>query len=142
MTDFFTRYNRFAVLGLSRKPKSFSRQACEFLKSQGCQIYPVNPHTEKIDGQVCYKSIADTPDPQAAIFFTNPRVTEKLLPVCKEKGIIHVWLQQGSADNDVLKVADNLGIQYENSCVFMHHPKAGFPHNLHRSIVKILGLGK
>jgi len=142
MNDFFTRFNQFAVLGLSRNPKSFSRQACAFLKTEGYEIYPVNPNTDVIDGQACYNSVESLPEVQAAIFFTPPRVTESLLPVCKDKGIIDVWFQQGSADKAVISIADNLGLNYKNSCVFLHHPHAGFPHNLHRSIVRILGMEK
>ena len=142
MNDFFTRFKRFAVLGLSRNPKSFSRQACAFLKSEGYELYPVNPNTEVIDGQACYSSVASVPEVKAAIFFTPPRVTERLLPECKDKGINDVWFQQGSADNAVIKVADELGMTYKKSCVFMHHPKAGFPHNFHGLIVRILGMDK
>jgi len=142
MKDFFTRFNRFAVLGLSRNPKSFSRNACAFLRSQDCDIYPVNPNTDDIDGQVCYSSVEYLPEVQAAIFFTPPRVTEKLLPLCKEKGIVNMWFQQGSADKAVINAADKLGINYKNSCVFMHHPKAGFPHNFHGFMVRILGMDK
>jgi uncharacterized protein len=142
MNDFFVRFNRFAVLGLSRNPKSFSRQAYTFLKSEGCEIYPVNPNTDSIDGQTCYNSVATLPDAAAAIFFTPPRITETLLPACKDKGILNVWFQQGSADKAVIKAAEELGLSYENSCVFMHHPHAGFPHNFHGFIVRILGRGK
>lgn len=140
MKDFFQRFNRFAVLGLSRDPKAFSRTACTFLASQGCDIYPLNPHTDNIDGLTCYQTVASLPDQvQAAIFFTPPRVTEQLLPQCKERGILDIWFQQGSADEAVLKVAEKMGFNFTRSCVFMHHPAAGFPHNFHRFIVNILG---
>ena len=142
MNDFFAKFNRFAVLGLSRNPKSFSRQACAFLKTEGYEIYPVNPNTDVIEGQACYNSVESLPAVPAAIFFTPPRVTESLLPVCKDKGIINVWFQQGSADKAVITIADELGLIYKNSCVFLHHPHAGFPHNFHRLIVRMLGRDK
>lgn len=142
MNDFFARFNRFAVLGLSRNPKSFSRQAYAYLQSEGYELYPVNPHAQGIEGQVCYSSIENLPHVQAAIFFTPPRVSEILLPVCKAKGITDVWFQQGSADNAVLKVADDLGMDFKNSCVFLHLPNSGFPHNFHRLIVRILKTDK
>jgi len=140
MKDFFVRFNRFALLGLSRDSKSFSRQACTFLRSKGYEIFPVNPNVDIIDGQTCYPSVESLPEVQAAIFFTPPRITETLLPKCKEKGIVEVWFQQGSADQAVMKAADELGIAYNNSCVFLHNPEAGFPHNIHRFVVKILGI--
>lgn len=142
MNDFFIRFKRFAVLGLSRDSKSFSRQAYAFLKSQGYELYPVNPNIEAIDDQECFNSVENLPDVQAAVFFTSPRVSEKLLPVCKSKGITDVWFQQGSADSAVLKAADDLGMAYRKSCVFMHLPNAGFPHNFHRFLARILGMDK
>ncbi|HWP96520.1 MAG TPA: CoA-binding protein [Syntrophomonadaceae bacterium] len=138
MEDFFIRFKKFAVVGLSGNPKSFSRGACNFLKSQGCSIYPVNPHVGEIDGQACYSSLDAIPEVlQAAIFFTNPRVTVEQLELCKEKGITRVWFQQGSADDAVIHRAKELGLQYKNSCVFLHQPNAGFPHNFHRLINKV-----
>lgn len=142
MNDFFKRYNTLAVMGLSRNPKAFSRQAYSFLRSKGYQLYPVNPNTKNIDGDPCYPSLESLPEVQGAIFFTTPSVTGKLLPECKEKGITNVWFQQGSTDKTVHQLADNLGIRYVDSCVFLHHPDSGFPHNFHRFMVKIFGQGK
>ncbi|KAF1084454.1 hypothetical protein SPSYN_02231 [Sporotomaculum syntrophicum] len=139
MNDFFARFKSLAVLGLSRKPKSFSRQAYDFLQSQGYELYPVNPHAKAIAGQACYDSVEALPEVEAAVFFTPPGVSMALLPLCKEKGIVYVWFQQGSADKAVLKVADELGITYTKSCVFLHQPGAGFPHNVHRILAGVFG---
>ncbi|MDD4803551.1 MAG: CoA-binding protein [Syntrophomonas sp.] len=137
MEDFFMKFKEFAVVGLSSNSKSFSRGACNYLKSQGYSIYPVNPNVKEIDGQTCYSSLDSVPQVQAAIFFTNPRVTVEQLAICKEKGINQVWFQQGSANAYVIDKAKELGLQYKNSCVFLHQPNAGFPHNFHRFINKV-----
>lgn len=137
MKDFFEKFKEFAVVGLSGNPKSFSRDACSFLKSQGYIIYPVNPNVKEIDGQTCYNSLDTVPPVQAAVFFTNPRVTVEQLAICKEKGITHLWFQQGSADADVVDKAQKMGLQCKISCVFLHQPNAGFPHNVHRFINKV-----
>lgn len=71
--------------------------------------------------------------------FTPPEITAKLLPLCKKQGIDDVWFQQGSADQSVLSKAAQLGVSYVDSCVFLHHPESGFPHNFHRFMVKIFG---
>jgi len=139
MNDFFARFKTLAVLGLSRDPKSFSRQAYSFLQSKGYELYSVNPHVSSIDGQVCFESVEALPEVQAAIFFTNPGVSMELLPLCREKGIVNVWFQQGSADQAVLKAADKLGVTCTKSCVFLHHPGAGFPHNIHRFLAGAFG---
>ncbi|HRY13669.1 MAG TPA: CoA-binding protein [Syntrophomonadaceae bacterium] len=142
MNDFFQRFNRLAVLGLSRNPKAFSRQAYSFLLSKGYDLYPVNPNADSIDGQTCYPTVDALPSVQGAIFFTPPQITAELLPLCQRHGIKDVWFQQGAADPKVLKEASQLGISYVDSCVFMHHPESGFPHNVHRFMVKIFGKGQ
>ena len=73
MNDFFVRHKKFAILGLSRDPKSFSRQAYSYFKSQGYEMYPVNPNVELIDDQACYQSIESLPDVKAAVFFAPTR---------------------------------------------------------------------
>lgn len=140
MKDFFNKYHRFAIIGLSRNPKSFGRGACKFLAAQGCTLVAVNPLQDNIDGIVSVPSLDLVPEVDGAIFFTNPRVTAQLLPQCLEKGIKRVWFQQGAADEAVLRMAKQMDISYTNSCVFLHHPKAGFPHTIHRAIARIFKL--
>lgn len=134
MEDFFNRYKRLAFIGLSSNPKSFSRGVFKFLREQGYEIYPVNPALEQVDNQKCYKSIESLPAAEAVLFFTNPRVTLDLLPVCKARGLEHVWFQQGAANEEVLNLARQLNLDYKDSCVYLHHDKAGFPHSFHRFI--------
>lgn len=138
--DFFTKYKRFAVVGLSRNPKSFSRGACKFLIEQGCKLVAVNPRETNIGGIKSLPSLTEVPEVDGVIFFTNPQVTATLLPQCLDKGIRRVWFQQGTADGTVLRLAQQMGLHYTNSCVFLHHPKAGFPHNVHRAIATIFKL--
>ncbi len=56
----------------------------------------------------------------------------------QENGDKPCVFQQGSANNDVLNKAIELGLKYKNSCVFLYHQNAGFPHNFHRLINKVL----
>jgi len=142
MNDFFQRYNRLAVLGLSRSPKAFSRQVYSFLLTKGYELYPVNPNADNIDGRPCFPTVAALPPVQGAIFFTPPEITAKLLPLCQQQGIKEVWFQQGAANQTVLEEASRLGITYVDSCVFLHHPESGFPHNFHRFMVKIFSKGQ
>lgn len=140
MNGFFDRHRKFAVLGLSRDPKAFSRQIYAFLSAQGYEMLIVNPNADFIDDQTCYQTVESLPEVDAAIFFTKPRITEAVLPSCKEKGIVDAWFQQGSADDTVMKMAGELGIDYKSSCVFLQFSNTGFPHNLHRFVMKILGM--
>lgn len=134
MNSFFRDFKRLAVIGLSRNPKSFSRQAYNLLKANGHELFPVNPNLENIDQDRCYQTIADVPAVEAAVFFTNPQTTLELLPACRDKGITSVWFQPGAANPETMQEAERLGLKAVNSCVFLHHPGSGFPHNVHRFI--------
>ncbi len=137
MKDFFERFHAFALVGASQNPHAFSRKTYDFLASQNCTIYAVNPKLTEINGRPAFKTIEELPSVEAVLFFTNPRVSEKLLEACKNKGIENIWFQQGAADKAVLLKAQQMGFNYEDSCVFLHHPRAGFPHNFHRFINRV-----
>jgi len=138
MDSFFRDFKRFAVVGLSRDPKRFSRKIYDFLKAEGCQLYPVNPSADRIDGERCYQSFAELPDVEAAIFFTNPKVSQELLPACKQRGITNVWFQVGAANPEIIKEAKEIGLVPRNSCVFLHHPNSSLPHKIHRFFHKLI----
>lgn len=142
MEDFFNRHKTLVFLGLSGNPKSFSRGVFRFLSEQGYKIYPVNPALEQVEGHKCYKTIESVPAAEAVLFFTNPRVTLELLRDCKARGFEHVWFQQGAADEEVLKLARQLDLDYKYSCVYLHHNKAGFPHSIHRFINRTFKLNQ
>lgn len=134
MESFFNDFHDLAVIGLSRESGGFSRKAYEFLKSEGYRLYPVNPHTDNIDGDKCYLSLKEIPRVEAAIFFTKPEITKQMLPICQQKGIQNLWFQFGSFNSEVISAAEKLGLKPVSSCVFLHHPNSKFPHNIHRFI--------
>jgi len=138
MDNFFQESKSFAVLGLSRKPNSFSRKAYDFLKKEGYDLVPINPHVTNIDGEKCYRSLSEINDIQAAIFFTSPEVSRELLPLCKEKGINNLLFQFGSITKEDLKEANALGLNARYACVFLYHPHAGFPHNVHHFLHNLI----
>ncbi|MFZ5944681.1 MAG: CoA-binding protein [Bacillota bacterium] len=139
MDSFFQDYKTLAVLGLSRNPKSFSRNAYDFLQKEGYQLYPVNPKGEDAEGINFFSSLDDVPPVEGAVFFTSPEVSKELISHCAAKNIRNLWFQLGSIDESGLVKARNLGLNAKKSCVFLHHPNSGFPHNIHRAINNLLG---
>lgn len=132
MEKFFQGKKSFAVLGLSRKTRSFSRSAYNFLKQQGYRLYPVTPHADSIKEIKCYKSLAEIPPVDGAIFFTNSKISKDLAKECQKKGIKDLWFQLGSISKEDLAKVQARGLNAVNSCVYLHHSTAGFPHNVHR----------
>jgi predicted CoA-binding protein len=52
-----------AVVGHSDKPDRTSYHIAQFLRGVGYKVYPVNPGVSAIDGQPCYSSLKDVPEP-------------------------------------------------------------------------------
>ena len=87
----------WAVLGATAKKEKFGYKIWKCLKDNGYEVYAVNPGIEEIDGETCYKSLADLPKvPEVVDFVVPETVGLKALDECKEIGISTVWLQPGA----------------------------------------------
>ena len=88
-----------AVVGHSDKPDRPSYQIARFLQSVGYKVYPVNPVVQEIDGQPCYASLAEVPEP---IDIVNVfRRSQYLAEVVDEAIAVQaktIWAQTGVAD--------------------------------------------
>ncbi len=99
----FTAQPHIAIAGISRTPHKFGNNAAKELIKQGYTIYPISLHLTEFEGKTCYKSIDDLPDKVTSIFISTKAVqTKELLVEAQKKGIQHIWLQQGSADAELL----------------------------------------
>jgi uncharacterized protein len=140
--DDFLMPRKFAFAGLSRNPKSFSRQAFASLSEKEYEIIPVNPNTEEIEGKKCYKSIEELPrDVDRILFMTPKSETDKLFTKAIERGMKSIWIQQGSETKETIDLAkeknfDNLVSKH---CIFMFTEPTGI-HKFHRFIMKLIGL--
>ena len=61
-----------AVIGASERPGSFGQRTQENLKVFDGTVYLVNPGRDEIDGEKCYRSLADLPEaPDCAVIATH-----------------------------------------------------------------------
>ncbi|MFP4469387.1 MAG: CoA-binding protein, partial [Bacteroidales bacterium] len=105
-------------------------------------LYPVHPEMEAIEGVKCYKKIADLPDEvQALLVSTSARHSLQLVKEAHEKGIAHVWLQQGSQNDEAIDFAIENNINLiQRQCILMFaNPVEGI-HKFHRGINKFFGV--
>ncbi|MDI6886440.1 MAG: CoA-binding protein [archaeon] len=95
--DFLKKGNVFAVVGVSSNPEKYGHQVYKDLKEAGYTVYPVNPHINKVLGDVCYHSLSELPEkPDVVDTVVPPAVTEKIVEECKGLGIERIWMQPGS----------------------------------------------
>ena len=143
--DEFLGRKRFAVVGVSRNPKDFTRTLFRELRDRGYEAIPVNPNLQEIDGAPCFASLRDIqPGVEAALLLTNPSVTEVVVRECAEAGVRQVWMYRaigsGAVSAAALSFCEAHGIDaVDGECPFMFLPHTGWPHRVHGFCKKLLG---
>lgn len=95
--DFLNKKNVFAVVGASRDPQKYGHQVYKDLRKAGYKVYPVNPNADEILGDKCYPSLEALPTkPNVVDLVVPPKVTERVVEICRKLGIRKVWMQPGS----------------------------------------------
>lgn len=94
---------RIAVVGASNNPQKYGNIIVRNLAGKGYTVLPINPREKEIAGLPAWPDLASAPRPIDIVnFVTPPAVTRKVLEQVAELGLPHVWLQEGSYDDDVL----------------------------------------
>jgi len=102
-----TPATRIAVVGASEDPAKYGNVIVRNLAAQGYTVLPVNPKAASIEGLPAYPDPASVPAPIHVIdFVTPPPVTRKVLERLDPASVEAVWLQDGSFDDEVLKLAE------------------------------------
>ena len=119
----FLKQKRFAIIGSFRNETKYAYRILQALKNKGYEVYPVNPRLKVVEGLTCYSRVKDIPVVcDVANIVTPPRITEKVVRECKEKGITRVWLQPGAESEEVIKFCKENNIQViYNVCVMLEN---------------------
>lgn len=134
----FLARGRFALVGVSRDQRDFSRQVLRELLRRGYDVVPVNPAMAQVEGRTCHARVQDIRPPVAgALLMTPPARTEHAVRDCVEAGIRSVWMHRGSGTGASSPEAEALcraqGLEVvADLCPFMALPDSSWPHRLHR----------
>jgi len=139
--NLFMQQPLIAVVGVSRNKNKFGNAVYQTLKKKGIKVLPVNPHLTHFDGEKCYSSIDTLPQEVDAIFVnTPPETTLKIVESAVRKSIHHVWLQQGSSNEEVISFLEGKDVNYiTDRCILMFAEPVGSFHKVHRFFSKITG---
>jgi len=108
----FLKQRRFAVIGSFRNESKYAYKILKTLKNEKYEVYPVNPQIKEVEGLACYASVKDIPVVcDVADIVTPPKITERVVGECKEKGITRVWLQPRAESKEVIKFCRENGIK-------------------------------
>ena len=98
----FLRLQRFAMVGVSRDPKDFSRGLLRERCDRGYDVVPVNPFADVIDGLECFQCLQVVkPALEGALLMTSPREAERVVRACAEAGIRRVWMYRAGGQGAV-----------------------------------------
>ena len=100
----------------------------------------MHPQADLVDGERCFRSLADLPEPVDAVLVVVP--PEQALGVAREAaqaGIRRVWLQQGAQSPQVIQACAELGLEtVAGECILMFARPTGV-HKAHKWVWGLLG---
>ena len=137
----FLEPKKLAIAGVSRNPKKFGRMIYEHLKQREFQVYGINPHGERINGDPCYKTVTDLPDEALNLYIVTPKnQTKDVIQAAIDRGIKNIWIQQSSETPEALELAkqNDVNLIYKE-CMFKYAEPVTGVHSFHRFISKLFG---
>lgn len=107
-----------AVVGASRDRSKYGNISVRAHIRQGYKVFPVNPHADEVEGLPAFESLSDVPvdNLDRVTVYLTPHQTLELLDEIHEVDPTEVWLNPGSADEDVRARAEQLGIEIIEAC--------------------------
>ncbi len=137
--DDFLAQKTLALVGVSRDGKGFGNAVRKELTAKGYQLVLVHPEASTIEGMPCARSLKDVAGRVGGVILvTPPAATGKLVREAAESGIRRVWMQQGAESDEAVRFCEEHGVKVvHRQCVLMFSEPAGFPHRVHRGILRL-----
>ncbi len=101
----FLACRRIAVTGVSRNPQVHAANGVYLrLKERGYDVFPVNPNTAVVEGDVCYPTLSAIPGGvQGVVIGTRPEHAMAAVEEAIALGVANVWMHRafgpGSVDD-------------------------------------------
>ena len=136
----FWNHHRFAVVGHS-DVKPFPTLTYQALKEADDKtVYPVDPETDRIEGDVAFGDLASLPEPVEAVVIEVPQQeTAAWVDRAAAAGIPNVWIHMGRETPEALAIAKEKGLKVCTGTCAVQYLNGAFPHNVHRFFRKLSG---
>jgi uncharacterized protein len=135
--DDFLAQKRIAVAGVSLRNTQHPAANLIYrrLKSDGHDVFALNPHMESFEGEPCYPDVQSIPGGvDGVVIVTKPETTEQIVRDCGAAKVRRVWmhrsLAKGSsvspqavaycAEHDISVIAGACPMMYGNGVDFGH----------------------
>ncbi len=141
----FLEQKRFAMVGVSRNGRDFSRALFRELRGRGYDVVPVNPNAPEIEGERCFARVSEIePAVEGALLLTSAERSEEVAHDCATAGVRRIWMHRGAGvgavNQQAVEFCQEHGISViPGECPFMFLENAGWFHGVHRFFRKISG---
>jgi len=121
----FLESRSVAVVGVSTHDKLPANYIYKKLKDSQYEVQQIHPTAAVVDGDPCYPAIDQAPAiPEAVVLAGPPELTEKYIPICKELGIMKVWIHRGLGAGSYSPRAEEIAVDLNlpvitNGCPMM-----------------------
>jgi uncharacterized protein len=130
------KYRVVAVVGASKNPEKEAFTVPAYLKAHGYRIIPVNPTTDRVDGERAYPSLSALPDELAKsvdvveVFRPSeelPQVASQVVEMKRKTGRPLVfWAQTGLENEQAKEILRNGQVDYiMDACMRVVHQLYG-----------------
>jgi len=139
--DDFLAQGHLAFIGVSRDTKEFANSVYRTLRDRGRTMYPVHREAATLEGDTCWATLAQVPDPVDGVVIMVP--ADRMADMAREavaRGIPRVWLHRGAGQPAVPQEAvdvcrDAHVVVVDGACPLMFDEPVGGVHRLHRLFV-------
>lgn len=110
----------WAVIGANNDPDKFGNIIYNRLKSEGYEVYAVNPSYDKVEGDPCYPDLASLPKkPEVLDMVVSPKRGRAFIEEAAALGIKNIWLQPGTYDPELLTLIKEKQLTAIQACVLV-----------------------
>lgn len=141
----FLAEKRFAVAGVSRSGNAPANLIFKKLKDSGREVYAVNPNADSVEGDRCYGSLGDLPEPpDAVVVATHPDHAVEIARQCEAAGVRCVWFHRsidgGSFSPEAAALCEAYGAMViPGGCPMMHLEPVDVAHRCMRGVLSWTG---
>ncbi len=143
----FLAQKRIAVVGVSRDGKHAANLIYRKLRSEGHQVFAVNPNATTLEGDPAFTDLKSIPEkPDAVVIATKPQITNQIVQQCAELDIRLVWMHNGmhsmgtSASPEAVEFCREHGITaIPGGCPMMYGNQVDFGHQFMRWMQNLTG---
>ena len=111
---------QIVVVGVSSDPNKYGYKIFSDLVKNNYSVIGVNPKAPIVAGQQTVASLANIKTPiDLVIIVTPPTITLEVIRQAEKLGMKNIWLQPGAESEQVIKLAEELGINLTYNACFM-----------------------